>query len=359
MPDPADISGAEFLIEEIDTADGSEPIVLRLRGRDRPLGGRGSGGAFDITPKVRQSEHFKPGSDEPTRHVMGTRYEPLQIHGNLQDRFFEKGHARAVSRTMEALATRKRRLRISWATWTFLGLLDSAKLSPETVADINYELVLHIDGPAEAEGSVPFAAAVPPSPADLVPVAADLGTQLAAAADRLANPLVERILGLARVALTTALLAAQESTVDLVSVISTLDNRLLLSQADASLALIAATAVQSAGQQLRLVLEAIALPEDDGPHDWQTVLAVQRTRTELLEATAQLDVLAQHTQEALWTQAVGTAGEVYFATDGDTLETVAQTRLGDGGRAGEIARLNGLATFRLVSGQRLALPARS
>lgn len=351
MTVPVDLQGTEFVVEELNTADGLDPLVLRLAGRDAPLGGRGSGGAFELAPQVRQAEFHYPGVDEPTRHVQGLKFGPLTVKGNLQDRYAARGHAKAMAEQMDLLARRKRRLRIAWGTWVWRGLLDVAKLSPETTADINYELTFHIDGWDERSG-VTIASDAPTTPADLGTVAAAQREILADKLDGL-DAMLEGVSAALVYEAALALLGAIDALTEALGALTSL----VYADTDVGRVLDLSRSLGLEAARTRGVVGSIPVPDDarvTSAAAWQTA------RAELLEATWLLegDALATRLRlEAL--DRAGVAQEVYVARDGDTLETVARERLGDEGRAGDLARMNGLSGFRLAAGQRLLLPARA
>lgn len=351
MTAAVDLQGTEFVVEELDTSDGLDPVVLRLTGRDAPLGGRGSGGAFELSPQVRQSEFYYAGVDEPTRHVQGVKFGPITVKGNLQDRYAARGHAKAVAEQMNLLARRKRRLRIAWGTWVWRGLLDVVKLSPETAADINYELTFHIDGWDEHSG-VTIASEAPASPEDLGTVAA---AQREILADKLGglDAMLEGVAASLVYEAALALLAAIDALTGALDALTSL----VYSDADVGRVLDLSRSLGLEAARTRGVVGAIPVPDTERV---TSAVAWQAARAEILEASWILEGEALATRVRLENlERAGVAQEVYVARDGDTLETVARERLGDEARAADIARMNSLSGFRLAAGQRLLLPART
>lgn len=345
------VSGTEFVIEEVDSPDGLDPIVVALAGRDAPVGGRGSGGAFEIAPETRTAEFYYPGQDTPTRHVQGIKYAPLTIKGNLQDRYARAGHARAVAEQMELVVRRKRALRLAWGSWVYRGLSDKLQLSPETLGDINYEWTFHIDGPDERTG-VTVAGPPPASPPDLGRVGV---AQRAIVSDK-TNEAAD-LLDAASAAILTEVALAVVTAIDaLTAAFEALSGTVVYSDTDLARVLDLAGSVMLTAGRLATITGALPVP---GAGRAEDAAAWSGARAEILEAAWALEAEAFATGARLEAQLRGAPEEVYVARDGDTLESVARERLGDEGRAGDIARMNGLAGFRLAAGQRLLIPARA
>lgn len=343
--------GNVFTVEELSSPDGSPPLRVDLRGRDAPLGGRGSGGAFEIDTEVRQTAFYYPGNDVPTRHVMGVKRGPIEVSGNLQDRGVV-GRAAGIARTLEQLAERQRRVRISWGPRAWLGLVDRVRAKPEGLRDYEYTLSLHIDGPDLPSAALAVASAVETTPVDLgartSTALASLGDDFAATAGASLEAVEAAVASEARLRFVTA----AEALVDLVAglsdgtVLSPLESGRIESAA-ASLA-----SVSTGVAQLLPSVPPMAL------RGWPAPIAWQRASTEAAEAAWDAAEAAVETSERLERLQRGDAESEAWAREGDTLESIARRYLGDENRAGEIARRNALVGYRLTAGQHLVLPAR-
>jgi nucleoid-associated protein YgaU len=339
-----------FTIEEVESADGGAPLRVVLKGRDAPLGGRGSGAAFEDSVQVRQNETYYPGQDTPSRQVMGVKHGPWNIKGNLQDRGVP-GRAFAVAASLKQLAVRKRRLRISWGPLQVFGLADEVKISPEGARDYNYDVTLHIDGP-----ELPSAALVVAAASDTTPDT--LGRDAAAARLIALDPIDAAVGGLSasealgiaegRLVYLTALDA-------LMGAVEGLSGGMALSPFESGRVEAAALTCAAVSPRFATLLTAVPPPALRG---WRAAVDWQRASLDAAEGAWTASDTALSTQERLARLTRGEAESTVTVTDGDTLESIARDRLGDERRASEIARRNSLTGHRLTGGQRLTLPAR-
>lgn len=343
------LDGNTFTVEEVTSADGGAPLRVALKGRDAPLGGRGSGGAFESKVETRQVERYYPGQDVPSRQVMGVKWAPIVVNGNLQDRGVV-GRAREIVETLQRMAQRKRRVRISWGPWAYFGLVDYVTAKPEGLRDFNYELSLHIDGP-DLGSSAPIVGSLPgATPADL----AEDATAARAFADVPLDKASEALPASEYTGITEARLLYLEGLDALLTVTELLDGGITLTPADVGRVEAAAVACASSSIGLSGVL-VVPPPADLG---WQRAVAWQRAQSDASEGAWTAAETSVRVEERLDSITRGNAEAVIYTRDGETLESLARTRLGDEGRAAEIARRNGLTGHRLDAGTRLVLPTR-
>ena len=348
MTQPLDASAWTF--EEVDSADGGAPLRVVLKGKDAPLGGRGSGGAFDLVVEVRQNAFYYPGQDTPSRQVSGVKYQPLTIRGNLQDRGVV-GRARELGERLQRLATRKRRLRITWGPWAYFGLMDSVKLSPEGLRDVNYECTVHIDGPDLPNTALAVAIPVETTPDDLGAAATD-GMEATKAVDDAAK-------GALLSSEKYALAVTQETYLDAGAALGTLlaglSGAVAITDAEAGRVTAAGRAASREALGYALAVTAVPVPAHRG---WERAVAWQRASVAAAEGAWDVSDAAVTAAERLDRITRGEVERRYDVRDGDTLESIARDELGDALRAGEIARRNNLPGHRVQAGQRLFLPVR-
>lgn len=344
------LDGNTFTIEELDSADGGAPLRVVLKGRDAPLGGRGSGGAFEHSTEVRQSEFYYPGQDTPTRQVMGVKRGPWAVNGNLQDRGVV-GRAAGVAAALHQLAERHRRVRISWGPLSMVGLVDKVTTKPEGLRDYNYDVSLHIDGP-----DLPSAGLVVAQPAATTPD--DLGRDTAAALTLAGDDLDAAATALAAseaVGIAEARLAYILASQALLDAVDELSAGVALSPAESGRIEAAAITCASISPTFARLLTAVPPPALRG---WQGAVEWQRASLDAAEGAWTASDTAVATQERLARLTRGDAESTVYVRDGETLESIARDRLGDERRALEIARRNALTGHRVDAGQRLTLPAR-
>lgn len=345
MTQPLD--GNAFTIEEVESADGGAPVRVVLKGRDAPLGGRGSGGAFDLAPEVRQSAFYYPGQNTPSRQVMGVKYDPLVIRGNLQDRGVP-GRARELAERLESLALRGRRLRITWGPWAFFGLMDKPKLSPEGLRDINYEVSLHLDG-----RDLPSSALAVATPVETTPDA--LGEDVASGLKRTEDVDKSALMPSEKYALAATETVYLDAGAALTVLLTGLSDALTITDAEAGR--VTATARVASREALGYALAVTAVPAP-AHRGWERAVAWQRASVAAAEGAWDVSDAAVTAAERLDRITRGEVERRYDVRDGDTLESIARTELGDALRAGEIARRNNLPGHRVQAGQRLFLPVR-
>lgn len=340
------MSGA-FIVEEITSRDGLNRVVLRLEGRNLPEGGKGSGGAFEISPKSRQTAHRYPGVDKPTRHLLGVDYDPISVKGVVRDRYNAPGFAMAFKRTVELLAGRP--VRISWGDQiAYEGVLDKGVCAVETEHDVVYTLTFEIDGPvdvprpqqaAETPATVGDLAASNTAARGTLTATADEAPQLLSAADTEALLVVLTVLS----ASADALDAALDGETDAAALDRAANRR----------AAACAGALAAASRLAAATIGTVPVPNLRG----SDAARWQRLRAEALEATTALELSATATGARLdEIAAEGARVEVYEVRGGDTLESIALARTSDQTRATAIARNNRLPGFSVEPGQTLTIP---
>lgn len=346
------LAGNSVLIEELDSPHGGPPLRVVLEQRDAPLGGRGSGGAFDVTPKLRQVVTRYPGQTTPSRQIMGTEWEPVTFRGNLQDRGVV-GRARSVAESLHALVARARRVRLTWGPWTFFGVVSRAKVSPEGLRDYNYEVEVDLDGPDLP--STALAVSPPPPPAPSPSAVADLGaTALALGGD----PVTEaggRLPAAEAVGLAEAQLAHATAVQALLAITDAVSDANALTPQDAGRLVASGTGAAAASFGYAMALQNVPGPVVGG---WAGMVTWQKARMFAAESAFDLAGGCADTCNRVEDDARGEAEATHDVRDGETLESIARRRLGSEARAWEIQRRNNLPGMRPAPGSRLLLPAR-
>ena len=345
MTEPLD--GNAFTLEEVESADGGAPVRVVLKGRHAPLGGRGSGGAFDLAPEVRQNAFYYPGQTAPSRQVMGVKYAPLVIRGNLQDRGVP-GRAREIAERLESLALRGRRLRITWGPWAFFGLMDSPKLSPEGLRDVNYEVSLHLDGRDLPNSALAVAVPVETTPDDL-------GDATTAGMDATKDVDKSALMPSEKIGLALTETAYLDAGAALTELLTGLTDARAITDAEAGRVVAAARVASREALGYAAAVSAVPPPSHLG---WARAVAWQRASVAAAEGAWDVSDAAITAAERLDRLTRGEVERRYDVRDGDTLESIARVELGDALRAAEIARRNNLLGHRVTSGQRLFLPVR-
>ena len=118
-----------------------------------------------------------------------------------------------------------------------------------------------------------------------------------------------------------------------------------------------ATARAASREALGYALAVTAVPAP-AHRGWERAVAWQRASVAAAEGAWDVSDAAVTAAERLDRITRGEVERRYDVRDGDTLESIARTELGDALRAGEIARRNNLPGHRVQAGQRLFLPVR-
>lgn len=344
------LDGNSITLEELDSPNGGPPLRVVLAGRDAPLGGRGSGGAFDVAPELRQVVTHYPGQTTPSRQIMGVKYAPISFHGNLQDRGVV-GRARGICEALMSLAARGRRVRFTWGPWTYFGVVSRPKISPEGLRDFNYDVEFDPDGPDLPNTALAVASPEAPSTSNVGDLAENAlaltGDPITEAGSAL--PVAEAV-GLAE-----AQLAHATATSALLTITDALTDANALTPQDAGRVIASCAGVSELSMAFGLNVANVPGPVAGG---WALQVLWQKARMAAAESAFDLAGGCADTAARLDDTTRGEAEATHDVRDGETLESIARNRLGDEGRAGEIARRNNLSGYRPAAGQRLVLPAR-
>lgn len=339
-----------ILIEEI---VGGQSVTLTEH--ELPYGRRHELAAFESGVEVDIAEDgvYNPGSDRVTIPVMQPRYLPMVLKGRFHDAFFPKdpGHSRSQRDKLTKLAQRANPVKITWGDDERQGLLRIAKFGEESEFDIAYDLTFFI--------AVPPTGTAPPRQDGLLPPTddpSDLLSQLQAQA-------AQHQAALDAVALRT--FAASQYA----SLFSSANAAL---EAASTAALAFATAQVSTPHQIlsagRSVIASVQSTQDqftalkaytqnlDDEDAVSPVTADNITawwawsydaQDDFLSILDTLRTIAQTAQLAL-----RKATQIYQVQEGDTLESIAQQKLGARGRSLDL----GISQADLVPGNYVRIP---
>jgi hypothetical protein len=139
----ADIVARPWRFEQL----GGEGRVLLLDGPNAPYGRPRRGPIVETERELRQAEVLYPGNDVPTRHIFGTRQNPIQLTGRFMDsRIGADGGARAKAEEVDQFVAGGVRVLATWgAILSLTGLLHRFKRSFESEAEIAWTLEMLVD----------------------------------------------------------------------------------------------------------------------------------------------------------------------------------------------------------------------
>lgn len=128
------VTGAPWVFAQL----GGDKKTLTLQGWAAPFG-RPRKAPVATTPlEVREYVRRYPGSDVPTRHLFGTFWDDIELHGRWMDSDGGRGFARTMTETVQSFIADQQPVQVTWGdTLSFKGLLkriDPEWESPQHVA---------------------------------------------------------------------------------------------------------------------------------------------------------------------------------------------------------------------------------
>ena len=123
---------------------------LILAGWDAPKGRPGQSPVVAPQTTVRQSETYYPGNDTPSRHIFGTKQEPLELEGTFRDKYGGAGYALRMTQFAESFVADKQQCQISWfengkPVIAYLGTIEWWKPSYKSQGHIEWKCSVLID----------------------------------------------------------------------------------------------------------------------------------------------------------------------------------------------------------------------
>lgn len=119
--------------------------TLGLFGNAAPHGRPRKGPVVTPEQRLRESETYLPGSDEPVVHVFGQRREPILMHGRWRDAKSGKGFAQAKMEEMASFFSDKQVCRVTWDDLLdFHGLLTRFTPKIESKGEVEWELEIKV-----------------------------------------------------------------------------------------------------------------------------------------------------------------------------------------------------------------------
>ncbi len=164
--------GKTWVFEQV----GGEGRYLFLSGWAAPFGRPRQGAVVKPVLRARTERTYYPGSNTPTRHVFGVKYDDWELKGRFRDRDLGKGGAKIKTEEAKAFVRDLLPVRISWGdVLVFSGFLDELEIGYESEAEIEWTLKVSIDNDEMA--------ATPGANLSDIPSPSDLSTDLGAALD--------------------------------------------------------------------------------------------------------------------------------------------------------------------------------
>jgi len=129
---------------------GSNPKTITLEGYAAPFGRPRQKPVVKDKLELRNSRVQYPGSDNVTRHVFGTKRDPITINGRWMDKFLGVGRSAELVRAFEALVADGRLCVISWGSIvSYVGLPVSIEIDRESETEVAWILEIDIDRRAD------------------------------------------------------------------------------------------------------------------------------------------------------------------------------------------------------------------
>lgn len=331
---------SSFVFREYDVP---EPLRVELQGDDAPFGRMEEEAGFSSGGEVVRKKVKLPGRRTPLFHVFYADDRPLVVRGRFVDYRMGRGHAKALRALIERVRERGNLLRVIWDGDQWEGLLAETEFGHEDKGYITYELTFDVGKPPD----VGAARAAPRPLADsdaLARVLAKLRARPEKPAfsrslmDALDSGLtaLEDALGAFQDAVRSAEVAREGLSAQ-VRRVSSLGAQ-VMEQAQVVQDVFDNTTADAAG----IVQSFNAIAE------WATYSTSMSSFLREVRGTARDAVEAARVRERA-------TERLYVCRNGDTLESIARTELGDASRAGEL----GLMDADLAPGRVLRLPAAS
>lgn len=121
---------------------------LELDGYSAPFGRPRQSPVITEELTVRHQTVYYPGSKtRPTRHLFGTKWEPVELHGRWMDsRLPNEFTANDVVNKIQGMVDDQKRVRVSWGNITsFTGILEKIKTARESGEQIAWNLTIQVD----------------------------------------------------------------------------------------------------------------------------------------------------------------------------------------------------------------------
>lgn len=134
---------------------GGPKRMLELAGYAAPFGRPRKGAVIEPEHRVRESEAYLPGSDEPVIHIFGLRREPIKMHGRFRDSKSGPGFALAQHEEVKQFVNDQQVCRVTWDDiYDIHGLVVRYTPKIESPAEIEWELEIKVlkdllDAPAK------------------------------------------------------------------------------------------------------------------------------------------------------------------------------------------------------------------
>jgi hypothetical protein len=155
VPAPASNPSADDIRSKYGVPGGKSWTFTQLTGDKKTLSLQGYAAPFGrprkdpvaTTPfEVREYERHYPGSDIPTRHIFGMRWDDIELHGRWMDSAGGRDFARQKVREIESFINDQRKCRIVWGdTLSFVGLLKRIETAWESPAQVAWKLTIKVD----------------------------------------------------------------------------------------------------------------------------------------------------------------------------------------------------------------------
>src|ERR1051325_5619949 len=104
----------QWLFEQLTQAPGKEKKSFTLAGANAPHGRPRQKAIFGHGVEVREQTIRYPGSDIPTRHIFGNKYEDWELSGRFRDTYNNLGGAKELVDYFEQFVADGQTVRISW-----------------------------------------------------------------------------------------------------------------------------------------------------------------------------------------------------------------------------------------------------
>jgi hypothetical protein len=161
-------------------ADQGQPWVFKqlkgpqktftLSGWSAPLGRSRQGAVVRTPQKARTERTYYPGSDIPTRHIFGLRYDDVELKGRFRDKDLGGlDGARGKTDELKAFQADQQPIQVTWGNIiSFTGFMDEFDPGYEAPDDIEWVIRISVDQPEQG------ARVVAQKPPVLPQVSADL-----------------------------------------------------------------------------------------------------------------------------------------------------------------------------------------
>jgi hypothetical protein len=142
--------------------------TFTLSGWSAPNGRPRQGAVVRTPQRVRTERTYYPGSDIPTRHVFGLRYDDVELKGRFRDKDLGgKGSARDKTEELKAFQADAQRVQVTWGSiLSFEGFIDEFDPGYEAENDIEWVLRIAVDTPEQPAGFAPRKPATIPQVSD-------------------------------------------------------------------------------------------------------------------------------------------------------------------------------------------------